>query len=201
MTPRPHDLVWIHAKEDLHVKNDKAVWVDTEWNPALPLVVRRDVGEKIPVGIRGRERHRRQAAWISKDAICKIETPETLMQQDVIQRVPFQKKKPIQALLLLMKKVWPFSLGVTGSCAYSLATHQDVMHDASDLDLRIDAPSRINPSVFQPFVVFLKTLPCQVDVQIETPKGAFSLAEWLKTDRVLLKTNMGPVLTENLWDG
>lgn len=198
--PRPHDFVWV--SEILSFEGDKQEWVEKEWSPDLPVVVRRDrfSAYKIPVGIRGSQRKFRQAAWIDPKAIQKIVTPKELLQKKAIQKLSFKDKGPIKALLMLLEQKWSFSLGVTGGCAYSIATEKDVLNPTSDLDLWIDAPSRIQKNDLEPFISFLKQLPCRADVQIETPKGAFSLFEWIKSERVLLKTNTGPFLTEELWD-
>ena len=40
----------------------------------------------------------------------------------------------------------------------------------------------------------------RIDMQVETPFGAFALREWLRTGgAVLLKTSHGPVLTNDAW--
>jgi hypothetical protein len=54
-----------------------------------------------------------------------------------------------------------------------------------------------------PFYVFgqawILTPKFQLDIQIQTSKGGFSYKEWLKSKKVLLKTNTGPLLTDNPW--
>ncbi|WP_373327773.1 phosphoribosyl-dephospho-CoA transferase MdcG domain-containing protein, partial [Cronobacter turicensis] len=42
-------------------------------------------------------------------------------------------------------------------------------------------------------------LPRRADTQFETPLGAFSLTEWLRDGRALLKTNQGARLVRDPW--
>ncbi|WP_255286708.1 MULTISPECIES: phosphoribosyl-dephospho-CoA transferase MdcG domain-containing protein [unclassified Bacillus (in: firmicutes)] len=46
----------------------------------------------------------------------------------------------------------------------------------------------------------LKKCPVRVDVQVETPAGAFSLVEYARgSGQVLIKTMFGPKLSSNPW--
>ncbi|MBS0976476.1 phosphoribosyl-dephospho-CoA transferase MdcG domain-containing protein, partial [Serratia rubidaea] len=87
----------------------------------------------------------------------------------------------------------------TGSCGYALATGLPVMHADSDLDLTVRCPQPVDRAALQALAQRLRTLPCRVDMQIETPHGGFALNEWLRDGRVLLKTNGGPYLTDAPW--
>ena len=62
MAPRPHDLIWLNDSQAL--QGDLPDWVALQWQPTLPLVVRRDTHPAglIAVGIRGMGRERRAAA-------------------------------------------------------------------------------------------------------------------------------------------
>lgn len=73
------------------------------------------------------------------------------------------------------------------------------MHAQSDLDLLIRCPQPQSRQVFAIWQEWITRMSCRTDTQIETPAGAFSLAEWLRYERVLLKTNHGPVLVRDPW--
>ncbi|MBI0488671.1 phosphoribosyl-dephospho-CoA transferase, partial [Dickeya dianthicola] len=55
-TTRPHDLLWLTSRDAL--EEIDARWVHSQWRPALPVVVRRDVDPagRVPVGVRGLRR-------------------------------------------------------------------------------------------------------------------------------------------------
>jgi len=60
-TLRPHDLIWLNARDALEGITES--WVDGVWHTGLPVVVRRDVDGtgRIPVGVRGLKREQRAA--------------------------------------------------------------------------------------------------------------------------------------------
>lgn len=199
--PSPHDLLWLHA-DVAPVADDLPEWVSRQWRPELPLVVRRDVqpAGRIPVGIRGMQRSQRAAAWVAKDDICRVVTPDALVADPLrILHSPFISQPQIQALLSLIPWQWPWSWGVTGSCGYALATEIPLIHADSDLDLLIHWPEPANTEQVKVLVQQLLTLPCRIDVQIATPKGGFALREWILGGSVMLKTATGPLLTSDPW--
>jgi len=198
MTPRPHDLLWLRDRASLHGLND--AWVETLWHSGLPVVVRRDVDdERIPVGVRGMRREQRAAGWVAAEAVVKRVTPEDLTDLNLLLRSPFVSQQPVQAAIQLAQRRWPWAWGVTGSTGYALATEIPVLHAASDLDLTLRAPEPLQPAQFAVWQALIAQLPCRADTQVETPAGAFSLNEWLRDGRVLLKTNQGPRLVRDPW--
>ena len=198
MTPRPHDLLWLRDRASLHGITD--AWVETLWHSGLPVVVRRDVdGERIPVGVRGMRREQRAAGWVAAEAVVKRVTPEDLTDLNLLLRSPFVSQQPVQAAIQLAQRRWPWAWGVTGSTGYALATEIPVLHAASDLDLTLRAPEPLQPAQFAAWQALIEQLPCRADTQVETPAGAFSLNEWLRDGRVLLKTNQGPRLVRDPW--
>jgi phosphoribosyl-dephospho-CoA transferase len=198
MTPRPHDLLWLRDRASLHGITD--AWVETLWHSGLPVVVRRDVdGERIPVGVRGMRREQRAAGWVAAEAVVKRVTPEDLTDLNLLLRSPFVSQQPVQAAIQLAQRRWPWAWGVTGSTGYALATEIPVLHAASDLDLNLRAPEPLQPAQFAVWQALIAQLPCRADTQVETPAGAFSLNEWLRDGRVLLKTNQGPRLVRDPW--
>ncbi|WP_392566622.1 malonate decarboxylase holo-ACP synthase [Utexia brackfieldae] len=198
MIVHPHDLIWIDNQTALQVDAVLPDWVAPHWHVGLPLVVRRDhlaVG-LIPVGLRGINRSQRLAGYISADRIVKVATPESLIAQP---RPDTTTSPVLQALSRLQHYPFGWSWGVTGSCGYQLATGIDVLTQQSDLDLLIRCPAPVSRTQFQPLAELVKTLPCRVDIQIETKQGGFALNEWLREDNVLLKTATGPRLTATPW--
>lgn len=90
--------------------------------------------------------------------------------------------------------------GPTGAVGFWLACGAPVLHAGSDLDLVVHAPRPLPADV----IGLLQALPCsagcRLDIQIETGRGAFALAEWLAgRPRILLKTAAGPLLVTNPW--
>ena len=198
MTPRPHDLLWLRDRASLHGITD--AWVETLWHSGLPVVVRRDVDdERIPVGVRGMRREQRAAGWVAAEAVVKRVTPEDLTDLNLLLRSPFVSQQQVQAAIQLAQRRWPWAWGVTGSTGYALATEIPVLHAASDLDLTLRAPEPLQPAQFAAWQALIAQLPCRADTQVETPAGAFSLNEWLRDGRVLLKTNQGPRLVRDPW--
>lgn len=198
-TLRPHDLLWISRREALEGINEP--WVNDQWRSGLPVVVRRDVSREglIPVGVRGMKREQRAAGWVAPQAVVRVVTPESLADLQWLLRSPFVSQQPVQAAIQLAQRRWPWAWGITGSTGYALATEVPVLHAASDLDLTIRAPAPVAPAVFAEWQRLVAQLPCRADTQVETPLGAFSLGEWLRDGRALLKTNQGPQLVSDPW--
>lgn len=195
----PHDLIWIKPSKNLF--QDAPAWVRTDWDCTLPLVVRRDCCASgiIPAGIRGRQRAQRHPVFVSRGEITRVLRPEEVLLY--LERVTFQEHPTIVALKKLRTFSWPFSWGIGGSCGFSLATGQLRMRPESDLDLIIRAQNRLPRSQFDQWETVCQNLGCKADTQIQTPLGGFALKEWLTHERVLLKTNSGPLLVTDPWSG
>lgn len=202
---RPHDMLWTDGFSSLISDDPLPSWVNEQWNASLPLVVRRDHSGKglIPVGIRGKEKHERAPAWIAPENVTKRLSPESLVKdREKLLASPFADAKPVKAIVDILELNLPYAWGPTGSCAYALASGRAVMHAESDLDMLIRCADPVLPEAFASLLAKWDTLPCKADIQIETPFGAFALKEWIreKGGRVLLKTDSGPILTDNPWN-
>lgn len=198
-TLRPHDLLWLTTRDALEGVNES--WVDEVWHPGLPVVVRRDVAHngRVPVGVRGLRRGQRAAAWVQRDRVARVVSPEQLIEPQALLRSPFISQPPVQLALQLAQQHFPWRWGVTGSTAYALATGIAVIHAASDLDLLIRAPQPLSQTELARWQQQLSGGLCRADTQVETPNGGFALAEWLRDGRVMLKTNHGPRLVSDPW--
>ena len=198
-TPRPHDLLWLKPGAALEGILDD--WVAQQWNPNLPLVVRRDVNHqgRIPVGVRGNRREQRAAGWVQASDVRRQMTPDMLAEHTRLLDSPFCSLPPVQAALKLTGQNWGWQWGITGSTGFALATGVAVLHADSDLDLLIRAPEPLSREALLHWQSSVMALPCRADTQVETPYGAFALNEWLREGRVLLKTDHGPRLTASPW--
>lgn len=199
-TLRPHDLVWLNARDALEGIAES--WVSDLWHTGLPVVVRRDVdsASRVPVGVRGMKREQRAAGWARPEAIARVCTPESLVDPLALLRSPFISQPPVQVALLLAQQAWPWTWGITGSTGYALATGIPVIHAASDLDLLIRAPQALPREALETWQQQLAGGLCRADTQVETPHGAFALAEWLRDGRAMLKTSQGPLLVSDPWN-
>lgn len=199
-TLRPHDLVWLNARDALEGIAES--WVSDLWHTGLPVVVRRDVdsASRVPVGVRGMKREQRAAGWARPEAIARVCTPESLVDPLALLRSPFISQPPVQVALLLAQQAWPWTWGITGSTGYALATGIPVIHAASDLDLLIRAPQALPREALETWQQLLAGGLCRADTQVETPHGAFALAEWLRDGRAMLKTSQGPLLVSDPWN-
>ena len=198
-TLRPHDLIWLNARDALEDVTES--WVDTVWHSGLPVVVRRDVDAqgRIPVGVRGMKRDQRAAGWVKAGAVVRVCSPESLVDPLALLRSPFISQPPVQVALLLAQQAWPWTWGITGSTGYALATGIPVIHADSDLDLLIRAPLPISPDALTTWQSRLSRALCRADTQVDTPEGGFALAEWLRDGKTLLKTRRGPRLVADPW--
>ncbi|MNC37417.1 Phosphoribosyl-dephospho-CoA transferase [compost metagenome] len=144
-------------------------------------------------------RDQRAAGWVNAAKVKRIISPEELASRDLLVKSPFVSMPPVQGAIQLALREWPWSWGITGSCGYALATEVPVLHADSDLDLLIRCPQRVERESLLEWQAVIGQLLCRADTQIETPQGAFALAEWLRDGRVLLKTNSGPEIVTDPW--
>ncbi|HAF2409342.1 TPA: malonate decarboxylase holo-ACP synthase [Salmonella enterica] len=198
-TLRPHDLIWLNARDALDGITES--WVDGVWHSGLPVVVRRDVDAqgRVPVGVRGMKRDQRAAGWAQPAAVVRICSPQSLVDSQTLLRSPFISQPPVQVALLLAQQTWPWTWGITGSTGYALATGIPVIHAASDLDLLIRAPQPLAREELKTWQQQLSGGLCRADTQVETPYGAFALNEWMRDGKALLKTSQGPRLVSDPW--
>ncbi|MWL91924.1 MULTISPECIES: malonate decarboxylase holo-ACP synthase [Cupriavidus] len=205
--PQPHDLIWLRDPAAIAVAAPVPDWADAEWLAQAPVVVRRDRdcsgSGRIPVGLRGRQRAERHAAWIDTDQCASLISPFDIAGQGYWRMHPRRDAIPaLNALDHIAAQLGKlqFQWGVTGAVGFTLASGIDVLHAGSDIDLLIAAPQALPMTALDELGTMLDTSGVRLDVQIATPAGAFALLERLRTrGRVLLKTDSGPVLCDDPW--
>ncbi|CAG9001628.1 MAG: Phosphoribosyl-dephospho-CoA transferase [Candidatus Celerinatantimonas neptuna] len=198
----PHDLIWIDSLSDIKWSGHCESWISDIWQPHYPLVVRRDIQADgwIAAGVRGSLRSQRQACWVPATLVQKVVHPEDLVNQSLLELHPQKDMAPIRSLIALTRLSWPLPWGVTGSCGYALATGESVMHASSDLDLLVRAAIPPSFDWVANIANILESLPCRIDIQLETPNGGVALSEWSrKSGPVLVKSSGGPYLSSNPW--
>jgi phosphoribosyl-dephospho-CoA transferase len=201
---RPHDLLRISGAEALAACCAPPQWVQDAMN-AMPVVVvrralRRDDG--IPVGVRGKLRAERFAAYLPTGAVQERITPEDLantMHWRDNQRLEFAG---IREALDAIAFHWNlFAWGIAGSVGFELATGVPSTTCNSDLDLIIRAPLPVTKPEAEYLLQSAAALEVAIDVQIETPFGSVALKEYVSphAPRLLMKTCDGPQLVADPW--
>jgi phosphoribosyl-dephospho-CoA transferase len=205
---RPHDLLWLSDPAALVVQESLPRWATPAWLAVSPVVVRRSTSaapSEVPVGLRGATRSERCAAHVSADQVIRSLTPEAIARHASTSAVVRTSALPCLRTLAQVAgalDALPLAWGVTGSVGFTLASGFNVLRFDSDLDLILRAPSVADANELCAVAALLPDLEARVDVQVETPLGAFALQEWLRTGGpVLLKTDCGPVLVDDAWSG
>ena len=199
---KPHELLWATTAQALGAVPG---WATGEWLSRAPVVVRREtmVAGRIPVGLRGKTRSERCGAYLHCDAVARCVTPEMLARAGVD---PCPVAGEVAALAA-MRTLAPLldatglSWGPTGGVGFALASGLPVLHADSDLDLVLRASAPLGVDVAGALGALMHVVSCRLDLQIDTGHGAFSFAEWSAGHRrVLLKTDIGPFLTDDPWN-
>ena len=201
-----HDLVWLKAGA-LDRQREWACalpdWALSELDRDTPLIVRRALATPgvIPVGIRGRRRSQRQATYLPITEVGRRVNPPLLRvcsaRADRAFLPPLKAWEQLKSRASIVAYPW----GPTGSCAYELATQCDWVTEGSDLDLVVSIDAPISRRQANDLLSAFYSDACRTDVQVMTPRGGMALVEWAGgSERVLLKTIHGPVLTDSPWD-
>jgi phosphoribosyl-dephospho-CoA transferase len=202
MTPRPHDLLFLHAPERFESAGAWPAWLDADWHARAPLVVRREAvaGTLLPVGARGRTRSERCKGYVQRTDVARIVTPEMLA------RLPAAMDPTVPALQALAELAPRLDeLGVpwgpAGGAGFQLACGLPVLRPDSDLDLLVRCPAPLDCATVERLLRIQADSPVRVDIQVDTGAGGFALADYAQGGRVLVKTAHGPVLVSDPWQG
>ncbi|MBA5635592.1 malonate decarboxylase holo-ACP synthase [Duganella sp. LX20W] len=203
MAFRPHDLLWLDRPDAFMPAGERPVWL-----VHAPLVVRREAApaDQVPVGARGLRRNERCAGYARAGAVVRHVSPAMLIRRVADDGARFASAADalpcVAALLALAPRLKALGLecGPTGGVGFWLASGLPVLTPASDLDLVVRAPARLDPAVIGVLHALREHAPCRLDIQIDTGVGGFALSEYAEgAGRVLLKTAHGPVLVADPW--
>lgn len=210
----PHDLLWVASPDACESRGALPHWASEPWLRRAPAVVRRaprELPARIPVGLRGRTRSERHAAWVDARNVTARVRPEALASSRAWQTHSHRGAWPCMRIL---ERIAPMlderglTWGITGSVGFTLASGLPVLRQDSDLDLLLRLPCAMSVSAAAGLLRALAALAepadaaARVDVQADTGHGAFALAEWAAArGAVLLRTDRGPVLCDDPWAG
>jgi phosphoribosyl-dephospho-CoA transferase len=201
---RPHDL--LRLAPGTPEFSDAPAWVAASLKRAPFVVVRRAApGDGlIAVGVRGEIRSKRFGSWLDARFVAEALKPESLGSAK-----PSMTRANLPAFALLLAvaplcdssgRVW----GPTGSVGFELASGYPTVTQTSDLDLLMRAPEPLDRATAKILFDALSQAALdhgtRIDVQIQTPIGAFSLAEYAHPGaRVMMRCADGPKLVADPW--
>lgn len=209
--PRPHDLLFLRSADAFEACacNARPDWLDAASLAQAPVVVRRAVAGpgRVPVGVRGPERNHRCAGHVPLTEVARRVTPQDLAR--MVRQVPdrFQADAAvlpcIAALLALAPRLQDLGLswGPAGGVGFWLATGLPVLRPTSDLDLLVHAPQPLLPASMSALCALQAHAGCRVDIQVDTGRGGFALMEYARGGKVMLRTDAGPLLVNDPWEG
>jgi phosphoribosyl-dephospho-CoA transferase len=204
--PRPHDLLWMSGLDGLASDQPSPSWATAEWLACAPLVIRREKMSDaawLPVGLRGKTRSERFKALLSRDTVAKWVSPEFLVRTEAWSAHPqFSAFPAVRALACMASLLTGRDLrwGPTGSVGFALASGLPVLREESDLDVVVRASEPLRVEQIALLHTVQSSRLCRIDIQIDTGNGGFAFAEWIRGRKtVLLKTDIGPVLSADPW--
>ncbi len=188
---RVHDLLRLPSPAAVSVV-DPPFWLAGALESAPWVVVRRAPPRQghVAVGIRGAFRDQRCAAYVDPAILREKVAPEDLVSREAWRQarrpgVPVLKALAEHAPLFRQSGlVW----GVAGGAGFELATGTAVLTATSDLDLVLRCDIPLPEATLLNLAGVAGAAPCRIDVLVETPQGAFVLAEFATaTTRVMLR--------------
>jgi phosphoribosyl-dephospho-CoA transferase len=206
MEVAPHDLLYICHPADLLSQIAQPPWVHGALVRAPYVVVRRAraAAGMVAIGIRGQVRSERFAASLPLCAITKSITPEQLAGAQVWKTSPrLSASKALQTLVSASDVFEELALawGPAGSVGFELASQIQTTTETSDLDLIVRAREPLSIGTARTLHARLTIIPVHIDIQVETPSGAFALAEYVQgAARLVLRTLDGPRLVRDPWE-
>ncbi|WP_227938320.1 malonate decarboxylase holo-ACP synthase [Alkalihalobacillus deserti] len=207
MDVKTHDLIKVKGLPSFLDTATSEEWVKEAIIYAPFVVVRRAPIEKgkIPIGVRGAARNQRYAAFLDINEVEAVFSPEMLAnQKGWIRNKRFNDILVLQDLSLVDDILTNDQLtwGPVGSAGFELASGLPTLTMKSDLDLIIRLPYPLLLEKAKQLYDELSEVNVRIDVQLETPSGSVALAEYCRGQtQLLLRTNDGPVLTRNPWQG
>jgi phosphoribosyl-dephospho-CoA transferase len=196
-----HDLLRLPDPSALVSRDIVPAWV----HPALsstPWVVMRRApveGEFFPVGVRGRFRNERFAAFVHSSSIVERVSPENLSSSQAWKIAVRGEELPALRFLPRLDdalRKHDLRWGPVGSVGFELATGFPGAHPKSDLDLIVRMNDlSIPPAIAASLLAILQEREVRVDLLLETTQGAISFREYARGERnLLLRSVYGPRL-------
>jgi len=181
-------------------------WVKQSILAAPYVVVRREQGPSAPladniaIGVRGEGREMRWADTISPNCVAAVIPPVHLRLTSKVRAERVQKIPALGHLLRLQQK-WRAderAWGPGGSVGFELASGRQTATVTSDLDIIVFAPEPFDKPYAANLLQSAQEISPQIDILIETPGFAFSLAEYAtsKNTSILLRGPEGPYMGE-----
>jgi len=199
MELKPHDLLEIKGVENLICYSNIPKWVETALLNAPYVVVRRARAPEglVAVGVRGSMRNERFAAFLPVNQIVSRITPEQLALEKKWRNYPediFRYLESVSELMNRYSLIW----GPGGSVGFELASGKKTVKVTSDIDVVIRLSEGFTIELAREVKSGLEKIPVQVDVQVETLEGAFSLSEYVASEgqSILIRTMDGPILKQ-----
>jgi phosphoribosyl-dephospho-CoA transferase len=209
MRPEPavHALLRIGHPRALASGGALPAWAEAALEQAPWVVVRRARSRDglLAVGVRGRGRAERFAAWLDPVAVRECLTPAQLAERcgwrNSVRRARIPALAALEAVAALMRR-HGLTWGPCGSVGFELASGRVAASAESDLDLMIEVRTRLPRAAAAAVHAGLAQLPVRADVQLEGPVGAVALGEYaLAGAPLILRTLDGPRLVEDAWSG
>jgi len=196
---RPHDLLFPRGPDAFLAADARPGWLDAR----APLVVRREATAPgtAAVGARGLHRNERCKGFIALADVADVVTPRMLAQ-----RLPARPGGDVPPCITALHALAPrldaldVDWGPVGGAGYWLACGLPVLRATSDLDLLVRLPRRPSEVTLAALAALLEGQPCRIDLHVDTGMGGFALAEYVRGDGVLLKTDTGPRLVADPWE-
>jgi phosphoribosyl-dephospho-CoA transferase len=196
----PHDLLHLRDPRDLVYQAPPPPWLDEALLQVPWVVVRRAPfeNELIPVGVRGKNRGERFAAFAHAATVVQCVSPEELASRQAWREAARREELPaLRALpkIHLALQALGLSWGPVGSVGFELATAFAVATCSSDLDLIVRLNDLLDSGVAEDLVAVIEDAGVRVDILLETEAGAIALAEYVGGGpNLLLRTVNGPRL-------
>ena len=211
-----HDLLRVRGPTAVTTDGPVPAWVKSALRQIPWVVVRRGYArnDMIPIGVRGPTRAQRCAAWVTVADIAEWRSPEELW--DGVENRPAPGSALVTAptraeevpALAALARIAPllvrrgYRWGPGGSVGFELATGVAAATAASDLDVILRRPHRLEPDEACALCAALveAAAPARIDALLETPCGGVSLAELAAGPaRVLLRAPDGARLVTDPW--
>ena len=199
---QPHDLLRVDPASIGELSRDLPGWAAASLAAIPWVVVRRALpfDGLLAVGIRGSDRSERCAAWLPPGAVVERRTPADLAVAHDWRTHPRRAEvSALAALDAVAALLAGWNWGPAGSVGFEFATGHASTHPDSDLDIVLRALARIGREEAGRLLTALAALPARIDVAVETPLGACSLAEIAAGGSTVVKTPTGPRLVRDPW--